>query len=310
MTPEERRMLADWATQLLSSGRGEALVTELAESGMGAEVWSDPAAAGAVFEAHGAVCATSGLLDAYVLRPDGTGRTPRIVLPAPGSSAPPSRVAGTDITVDGVTIGAGGADLVLGTDSGDLLLARGLSEVPVTGFDPDLGLIRVRGVVTLDDCTSLAIPVGWDVLVARAARVVAHELVGVAAAAREIATRHVQERMQFGRPIGTFQTVRHRLADGLIAETGARELLDAGEPTDSVAEVLLRKAAAGRAALLAVQAAQQVCGAMGFTAEFGLHRYVRRAYVLDSLLGGSEDAEFELGSAALATGRIPVAAGV
>jgi alkylation response protein AidB-like acyl-CoA dehydrogenase len=216
-------------------------------------------------------------------------------------------VTGTDIVVDGVLVAPLAVDLVVGTDSGDVLLVQGFSAEPVVGFDPELALHRVTGVVTLDDCASFGSPVGWDVLVARAARALAHELVGVAAATRGIATRHVQERQQFGRPIGAFQSVRHRLADGLIAETGARELLDADEPTDSVVELLLRKASAGRAALHTVQAAQQVCGAMGFTAEFGLHRYVRRAYVLDSLLGGSEDAEFDLGSTALATGRVPVA---
>ena len=50
------------------------------------------------------------------------------------------------------------------------------------------------------------------------------------------------------------------------------------------------EAVAGSAALQALAAAQQVCGAMGFTAEFGLHRLVRRGYLLDALLGGSEAA--------------------
>jgi len=116
----------------------------------------------------------------------------------------------------------------------------------------------------------------------------------------------VQDRHQFGRPIGSFQTVQHRLADALIAETGAREVLTAaGEPTDGVVERLVVKAVAGRAALIAVAAAQQVCGAMGFTAEFGLHAYVRRAYLLDALLGGSEDAEADLAAYVLTTGLPP-----
>lgn len=308
MTPDELRLLADWVAQLLSSGRGDDLVTELADSGMGAEVWSDPSAVGVIFEAHGAHCATSCVLDAYVLRPDGTGSTPRFLLPLPGGSAPPARVSGAEIAVDGVALGGAPEDVVVGADSGDLLVVRGLRAKAVTGFDPGLRLTRLSGVVALGDCTSFAALVDPDTLVARAARALAHELLGVAAAAREIATRHVRDRHQFGRPIGAFQSVRHRLADVSIAETGAREVLGISEPTDSTDEVLLRKASAGRAALLSVQTAQQVCGAMGFTEEFGLHRYVRRAYLLDSLLGGSENAEYELGSAALATGRLPAAA--
>lgn len=306
MTPEEREMLVGLAKQLLGQHRGPELVAELSGSGVGSEVWSDLAITQALFELQGLLGATSTLLDLAVLRPGAGLESRRILLPVLGSAQTPGRVLGGDIAVDGIAIGAGAERFVVGTDSGDVLLVPGLPAQAIEGFDPALGLVRVMGSVALGECTALGDSPSWDVLVARAARTIAYQLIGVAAATRGIATRHVTERHQFGRPIGSFQSVRHRLADALIAETGAREVIDGiGEPTDPMIERLVVKALAGRAALLSAQAAQQVTGAMGFTDEFGLHPFVRRAYVLDALLGGSEDAEHELGSHALATGRTP-----
>lgn len=306
VSAEERQLVTELASRLLAAGSGDALVAELRDSGLGTQLWSDADAMATLFELHGSLCATSGLLDLAVLRPVDSTASASFVLPRPGAATPPGRVLGATITIDGVAFTAGtGERYVVGTDSGDILLVRGLSIGPLHGFDPTLGLSRVEGCVTMAECEPAASAPAWDVLLARAARLIAHQLVGVAHGALAVATRHVQERHQFGRPIGAFQTVRHRLADALIAETGAREVLDCVDDSDPAVELLVVKALAGRAALVAVQAAQQVCGAMGFTEEFGLHRFVRRAYLLDGLLGGSEAAEFELGSHVLATGHTP-----
>jgi len=302
MTPEEREMLTALASELLAAGNGDVLVDEIATSGMAEEVWSDPDTTARLFETQGALGATSALLDLITLRQVGT----RLLLPLPGSAQPPGRVLGKQIAIDGVASAyLAGQPLVVALDSGDVVQLDATGTV-VDGFDPALGLVRIQTTVTLDQCVPLEGVPDWDGLVARTARTLAWQLVGVASAARTLAVRHVQDRHQFGRPIGSFQTVQHRLADALIAETGAREVLTAaGEPTDGVVERLVVKAVAGRAALIAVAAAQQVCGAMGFTAEFGLHAYVRRAYLLDALLGGSEDAEADLAAYVLTTGLPP-----
>ncbi|HEY3716127.1 MAG TPA: acyl-CoA dehydrogenase family protein [Jatrophihabitantaceae bacterium] len=302
MNPDELEMLRGWATGLLSAGRGANLVDELEESEFGSEVLASPQVAGMLFELHGSLCAVSPLLDRYVLRTAG-----HVVLGLSGRAA--ARLDGDQVVLDGVAFGSD-SSFVVGLDDGTSGVLTSLSVSllglpPAAGFDPASGLVRLQCRVAVDDVET--IDVAADVLTARAARAIAHQLVGVAEAARTVAVRHVQERHQFGRPIGAFQSVRHRLADALIAETGARELLAlAGEPADPVVERLVLKATAGRAALLSVQAAQQVCGAMGFTEEFGLHRLVRRAYVLDALLGSSEDAEDDLAVEALARGVAPL----
>jgi hypothetical protein len=302
--PNERGLLLDMAGELLAAGQVDRLVSELTDAETAQDFWSDPQAVTGVFELQGAHLATSHLLNAAMVGPD---RGLRVVLPVPGSRGVPGQVHGARIVVDGVVpAGEDDAPCVVATDSDDLLFIGGLRTDPVAGFDPALGLLRARGTVTLDDCLPAPAELNWDALVTRGARALAAELLGVGRGALEQAIRHVQDRQQFGRPIGAFQSVRHRLADVHIALEGAREVLDSTDASlDAALQVLVVKALAGRAALLAVQAAQQVCGAMGFTQEYGLHRYVRRAYLLDSLLGGSESAESELGAWALMRRRTP-----
>jgi hypothetical protein len=294
MTHEEQRMLLELARDLLTTGQADLLVAELADA---PEVWDDADAVASLFGLYGELVVPNSLLDLAVLRHTDA----RFLLPLPGSSTPPGRVLGPLLEVDGILIG-GSSDtpVVVGTDSDDMLVVDGLTEDPVPGFDPALGVVRVTGVKPTADCLPAAVNGGWNLLASRAARALAYELLGVARGTLDVALAHVVSRQQFGRPLAAFQTVQHRLADTRITETGARELLDAtGEELGLSVHVDVLKAVAGRAALTAVAAAQQVCGAMGFTQEFGLHRYVRRAYLLDSLFCGCESADSELGALAL-----------
>ncbi len=68
---------------------------------------------------------------------------------------------------------------------------------------------------------------------------------------------------------------------------------------------LLAKAAAGQAALTTAKHCQQVLGGIGFTAEHMLHRHVKRALVLDSLLGSARELTLEAGKVLRAKGSAP-----
>ena len=140
-------------------------------------------------------------------------------------------------------------------------------------------------------------------------RAVGWWLAGTGRAMLSLARAHVLDRVQFGRPLAAFQAVRHRLAETFVALEGAEAALagaDAvalsgadGEPAVVPAAVLaavLAKAAAGQAALTAARHCQQVLGGIGFTAEHGLHRHVRRALVLDGLLGSARELSREAGT--------------
>ena len=127
-------------------------------------------------------------------------------------------------------------------------------------------------------------------------------LVGTGRAMLELARSHALTRTQFGRPIASFQAVRHRLAETLIALEGAEATLVAAE--DDLGS-LLAKAAAGQAALEAARHCQQVLGGIGFTAEHDLHRHFRRVLVLDGLLGGTRELTREAGALLRRSGSVP-----
>lgn len=127
-------------------------------------------------------------------------------------------------------------------------------------------------------------------------------LVGTGRTMLKLAREHALDRTQFGRPVASFQAVRHRLAETLVALEGAEAALSAAD--DDLGS-LLAKAAAGQAALTAAKHCQQVLGGIGFTAEHELHRHVKRALVLDGLLGSARELTREAGAILRAKGSAP-----
>jgi len=131
-------------------------------------------------------------------------------------------------------------------------------------------------------------------------------LVGSSRAMLSLARQHAVDRVQFGRPIASFQAVRHRLAETLVAIEGAEAALDATDDSDEFEfACLLGKAAAGQAALTAARHCQQVLGGIGFTAEHQLHHHVKRTLVLDGLLGSARELTREAGATLRAKGFAP-----
>ncbi|MFI7361350.1 acyl-CoA dehydrogenase family protein [Streptomyces sp. NPDC050149] len=128
-------------------------------------------------------------------------------------------------------------------------------------------------------------------------------LLGSGRAMLALARRHVLDRHQFGRPLASFQALRHRLAETYVALEGAEAALRAASFDDTGA--LLAKAAAGRAALAAARHCQQALGGIGFTAEHDLHLHVKRALVLDGLLGSARELTREAGTLLIREGRAP-----
>ncbi|MDA3641895.1 acyl-CoA dehydrogenase family protein [Mycobacterium xenopi] len=127
-------------------------------------------------------------------------------------------------------------------------------------------------------------------------------LVGSSRAMLTLARQHALDRVQFGRPVASFQAVRHRLAEALVAIEGAEATLQAA--CDDLS-CLLAKAAAGQAALTAARHCQQVLGGIGFTAEHELHRHVKRSLVLDGMLGSTRELTREAGSILRSKGFAP-----
>jgi Acyl-CoA dehydrogenase, C-terminal domain len=130
-------------------------------------------------------------------------------------------------------------------------------------------------------------------------------LVGAGRAMLSLARQHALDRSQFGRPVASFQAIRHRLAETLVGIEGAEATLVAAAAEPDDLSFLLAKAAAGQAALTAARHCQQVLGGIGFTAEHELHRHIKRALVLDAMLGSSRELTREAGTALRAKGFAP-----
>jgi len=118
-------------------------------------------------------------------------------------------------------------------------------------------------------------------------------LLGLAERMLDMTVAYAKERHQFGRAIGAFQAIKHRLADTLAAIELARPVVYAAawslarSQADSGASVALAKLFANRAADSAARQSLQVHGGMGFAAEHDLHLWLKRAKALELASGGS-----------------------
>jgi hypothetical protein len=287
MDAEERALLLDMASRLLRKGDGARLVAEICDSGLAEDLWADAEACSALLECQGAAAATSPLLELIALRDLYADGDHRLVLPLPGSAGPVARAeSGDQVLVAGILTGQDQRRRAVVTGQNQVAWSVPLDMLeskPAVGLDGELEVIVVRGLVP-----AVRLPEPAGRMEAAAVRAAGWELIGVGEEALAVAVRHGTTRTQFGHPITSFQVVAHRLAQSRVDLSAARALLVG--TGDAALPAAIGKAMAGRAALQALAAAQQVCGAMGFTAEFGLHRLVRRGYLLDSLLGGSESA--------------------
>jgi alkylation response protein AidB-like acyl-CoA dehydrogenase len=131
---------------------------------------------------------------------------------------------------------------------------------------------------------------------ATGAALVAAELLGIAGATTDMAVAFAKEREQFDRPIGSFQAVKHLLADMLVRAEVARAAvyaaavtLDDAEVGDVARAVATAKVMAGEAAVKNGKSCVQVHGGMGFTWEVDAHLYLKRAWLLDTVFGSVDD---------------------
>jgi alkylation response protein AidB-like acyl-CoA dehydrogenase len=120
------------------------------------------------------------------------------------------------------------------------------------------------------------------------------DLLGSAQAALEMTTEYAMERVQFDRPIGSFQAVSHRLADDLVAVEVGRSLLYAAclaldERRDNALPLVsAAKAWLSDAAIAAVESALQIHGGVGFSWEYDVHLHMRRARCSAASLGDAD----------------------
>ena len=224
--------------------------------------------------------------------------------PAGAHSAATSAEEG--LTIDAIVFGhRSGAPVTL-VDGTRVLSVAGssLDWRSVAGIDPALDLARVRGFVA---ASAVEVHPAADAgaVVPACRRALAHELLGATDAMLTMATEYAKVRQQFGQPIGAFQAVKHRLADVYVARQAATAVVEESWRSDPACTTVAAKALAAHAGALASEHCLQVLGAIGFTLEHALSRFVRRVRVLDQLYGSQHALRLELGRLLQARGRMP-----
>ena len=168
----------------------------------------------------------------------------------------------------------------------------GITSTPAEAVDPS----RPVAQLSVDVAPETVLPVVVPNALALPLTAAAADMVGLADRVLEVAVDHAKTREQFGKPIGSFQGIKHRLADCYVAIERARGLVYAAtmlltDPDAAVHETwraaLLAKAAAGEAATDTARAGVQVHGALGMTWEHDMHLYLRRAWQSATVLGDS-----------------------
>jgi alkylation response protein AidB-like acyl-CoA dehydrogenase len=124
----------------------------------------------------------------------------------------------------------------------------------------------------------------------------AAQLLGIAEATLALSVEYSRGREQFNRPIGSFQSLKHIMADGFTRQEAARAAVYAAGATlddpavgDVVRAASSAKAVAGDAAWKNARACIQIHGGMGFTWEIPAHYYLKRTWVLESVFGDMDE---------------------
>lgn len=203
-----------------------------------------------------------------------------------------------------VVYGAGPATAHVAVVDSD---SPGVSVEPARGIEDAPSLARIVlsqvpvEIVSVDDSARRwwTDALGWGRLA------LAWELVGGATAVLKAATAHAQTRVQFGRPIGTFQAVQHRLADMLVSVEAARAILELPDESVDPLVAALAKGLAGRAYTVTTKNGLQVFGGIGFTTEHPFDRYMRRGRCLERLLGSGPALTEALGRNLLDRNSVP-----
>ncbi|MDF3293423.1 acyl-CoA dehydrogenase family protein [Streptomyces silvisoli] len=250
----------------------------------------------AVAEEAGRACAPEPVVEAAVAAAllaevDEDGRAAEWLRAlAAGTAVPAVRLTGPGAAP---VAHAAYADFLLVAD-GDRLYGRSAADAGVSaarGVDPGRGL----GYVDMSMWSDGPLAVRQERVVSRAARLgtvgAAADLLGAVRAMLDLTVSHARQRHQFGRPIGSYQAVKHQLADVLIAVEFAQPVVlraafshDHDLPSAG-RDAAMAKVFASDAADLAGRSCLQVHGAIGYTEECDLALWLRRVWALSAAWG-------------------------
>lgn len=170
------------------------------------------------------------------------------------------------------------ADVVIAADGDRLTRWTGFTANRVDTMDPTRRLARVQPQDTAD--------VGADPgLADTAAILLAAEQIGAASRCLDLTVQYTKDRVQFGRPIGSFQALKHRMADLYVAVQSARAVVDDAIAQPSPTSAALARVTASEAFSNVAAEAVQMHGGIAITWEHDIQLYFKRAHGSAQLLG-------------------------
>jgi alkylation response protein AidB-like acyl-CoA dehydrogenase len=185
---------------------------------------------------------------------------------------------GTVVFDPGYVINGDVADVVLAVQDRRIIRWTGVSVEAAATMDPTRRLARMTPGATTT--------IGTDPGIAgTAAILLAAEQIGAAARCLDLTVEYTKQRVQFGRPIGSFQALKHRMADLYVAVQAARAVVgDAVSDPTATSAALARLAATEAFSMVAAEAVQ-LHGGIAITWEHDMHLYFKRAHGSAQLLG-------------------------
>lgn len=174
------------------------------------------------------------------------------------------------------------ADVVVAVEDGRIQRWTDVTAEPVTPLDPTRRLARLSAGGTE--------VIGPDPgLLDTAAVLLAAEQVGAAARCLELTVEYTKQRVQFGRPIGSFQALKHRMADMYVAVESARAVVGDAVAAPGPTTAALARLAATEALCQVAGEAIQLHGGIAITWEHDIQLYFKRAYGSAQLLGAPDE---------------------
>jgi len=179
---------------------------------------------------------------------------------------------------DGYAANGDIADIVVSAHDGQLQRWTEFSTEPVATMDPTRRLGRITATATA--------PIGVDPGIADyAAILLAAEQIGAATRCLELTVEYTKSRVQFGRPIGSFQALKHRMADLYVAVSAARAVVDDAIAEPSATSAALARVVASEAFSKVAGEAVQLHGGIAITWESDIQLYFKRAHGSSQLFG-------------------------
>jgi alkylation response protein AidB-like acyl-CoA dehydrogenase len=185
---------------------------------------------------------------------------------------------GTVVFDAGYVINGDVAEIVIAADGRRLTRWTGITAQQAATMDLTRRLARVEAAETAD--------IGTDPgLADTAAILLAAEQIGAAARCLDLTVAYTKDRQQFGRPIGSFQALKHRMADLYVAVQSARAVVNASIAEPSPTSAALARIAASEAFSKVAAEAVQMHGGIAITWEHDIQLYFKRAHGSAQLLG-------------------------